>query len=58
MIQTVIKNILRKVGNYPTYGILSISREVGNIKNIKLENQPNGYLYGIHQYVKGGRKST
>ena len=30
MIQTLIKNILRKVRNYPTYRIPYILREIGN----------------------------
>ena len=36
MIQMLIKNTLREVENYPTYGIPNILREVGN--------HPNGYL--------------
>ena len=49
MIQSLIKNILRKVENYPTYGIPNILREVGNIKNMikkgrKSSQCPRGYL--------------
>ena len=46
MIQILIKDILRKVGNYPTYRIpYIIFREIGYIKNIlrKVGNYPNWY---------------
>ena len=37
--------ILRKVGNYPTYRIPYILREIGYIKNVfrKVRNYPNWY---------------
>ena len=38
-----------------------ILREVGNIKyNIKIKKgrKSSQWVYGIHQYIKGGRKST
>ena len=63
MLQALLKNILRKVGNYPKNRILHVISGVENIKYIILRmvgnkkgvNRPNSY--GIHQYVKGGRKS-
>ena len=44
-IQTLIKNILRKVGNYPTYRFPYILREVGN--------HPTD---ANQEYIKNGRK--
>ena len=44
MVQTLLKNILSEVGNYPTNRISGILREVGNITNIwilgKVGNHP------------------
>ena len=58
MIQMLIKNTLREVENYPTYGIPNILREVGNIKNmIKKGRKSSQWVFGIHQYIKGCRKS-
>ena len=44
MTQELIKNILRKVANYPTYRI-PLLREIGYIKNLfrKVRNYPNWY---------------
>ena len=58
MIQMLIKNKLREVENYPTYGNPNILREVGNIKNIiKKGRKSSQWVFGIHQYIKGCRKS-
>ena len=45
MIQILIKEILRKVGNYPRYRIPNILKEIAYTKNIlrKVGNYPNWY---------------
>ena len=58
MIQMLIKNTLREVENYPTYGTPNILREVGNIKNmIKKGRKSSQWVFRIHQYIKGCRNS-
>ena len=50
--------LLRKVGNYTTYGIPIILKDLGNMeynKKIKNGRKLSQQVFGIHQYIKGGR---
>ena len=54
IIHTLIKNILRKVENYPRYTFPNILREIGIIQNIiKKGRKSSQWAFGIQQYIKG-----